>query len=249
MIINETVKDKRAIKRFNSLEAAFNTKHNSKYSYSNSVYVSARTPLVVTCPTHGDWFITPDNHLRGNGCPGCNSSNKSTTSAFVLKSVKIHNNKYTYEKVVYVRSNKKVTLTCPIHGDFEQTPNDHLSGKGCKLCAREEAPNTSAFGRDRFKDKRTILYYIEIFSGIYKIGLTTKSVKKRFQGTEVKTIFSRVFSDGAVAYDIEKQVLKATRCDKVPKDFKFKIHGWTEFRTKPFICEVMAAIALNSDCH
>ena len=25
-------------------------------------------------------------------------------------------------------------ITCPIHGDFEQTPHNHLQGKGCPLC-------------------------------------------------------------------------------------------------------------------
>lgn len=27
-------------------------------------------------------------------------------------------------------------ITCPIHGDFWQSPNDHLQGKGCFLCRK-----------------------------------------------------------------------------------------------------------------
>lgn len=35
----------------------------------------------------------------------------------------------------------KITIICKIHGEFKQTPNDHLSGKGCKLCAIEKVSN------------------------------------------------------------------------------------------------------------
>ncbi len=31
----------------------------------------------------------------------------------------------------------KVNITCPIHGDFEQTPNSHLQGQGCPKCGIE----------------------------------------------------------------------------------------------------------------
>lgn len=43
------------------------------YGYDKFVYVNARTPGIITCsiPTHRDFSQTPDNHLRGQGCPGC----------------------------------------------------------------------------------------------------------------------------------------------------------------------------------
>lgn len=57
---------------------------------------------------------------------------KETT--FIDEALLIHDNKYTYDKIKYNGKKNKITITCPIHGDFEQTPDDHLQGKGCPLC-------------------------------------------------------------------------------------------------------------------
>ena len=45
-------------------------------------------------------------------------SKKLTTEEFIEKARKIHGNKYDYSKVVYVNSQTKVCIICPIHGDF-----------------------------------------------------------------------------------------------------------------------------------
>ena len=50
----------------------------------------------------------------------------------------IHNGKYEYNKTLYVQSKDKVIITCPIHGDFEQTPTNHLKGMDCRKCANEK---------------------------------------------------------------------------------------------------------------
>ena len=63
---------------------------------------------------------------------------RKSVSDFVLEANTIHNNKYDYTKVIYTNRNNKVTITCPIHGDFEQTPNGHLKGYGCYACGRNK---------------------------------------------------------------------------------------------------------------
>lgn len=45
--------------------------HNSKFLYNNVIYKSAKNKIIVTCKKHGNWPISPDNHLRGRGCPEC----------------------------------------------------------------------------------------------------------------------------------------------------------------------------------
>ena len=59
---------------------------------------------------------------------------RKTTEEFIAKAEQIHGARYTYSKVNYIDAKTKVIIICPIHGDFEQTPNNHLSGKGCKNC-------------------------------------------------------------------------------------------------------------------
>jgi hypothetical protein len=60
---------------------------------------------------------------------------------FVTRSNEIHHGKYDYSKASYVNQRTKVVITCPIHGDFEQTPKNHMKGQGCPLCGKEYAKN------------------------------------------------------------------------------------------------------------
>jgi len=58
----------------------------------------------------------------------------SKKDQFIKKANKIHNNKYNYQKVNYINNKNKVIIVCSKHGEFNQRPNDHLSGYGCKKC-------------------------------------------------------------------------------------------------------------------
>ena len=64
-------------------------------------------------------------------------SKRKTTEEFIRDAIKIHGNKYDYSKVEYIKNDWEVIITCPEHGDFKQTPNKHLLGKGCKLCGNK----------------------------------------------------------------------------------------------------------------
>lgn len=51
--------------------------------------------------------------------------------------VAAHGDKFDYSKVVYTGMYNPITVTCPIHGDFETKPADHQYSKfGCSKCAR-----------------------------------------------------------------------------------------------------------------
>ncbi len=58
---------------------------------------------------------------------------------FIDRSNSIHGNKYDYSKVEYKNHRTKVIITCPIHGDFEQTPKNHMNGQGCPECGKKYA--------------------------------------------------------------------------------------------------------------
>jgi Zn finger protein HypA/HybF involved in hydrogenase expression len=63
---------------------------------------------------------------------------KYNTEIFAETCSKLHNNYYDYSKTVYKNVKEKVTITCPVHGDFEQTPDGHLSGRGCPACGKKK---------------------------------------------------------------------------------------------------------------
>lgn len=62
---------------------------------------------------------------------------KLTNEEFIAKARLIHRDKYDYSLTNYVDNRTKVIIICPVHGEFEQSPNDHLNGAGCPHCARE----------------------------------------------------------------------------------------------------------------
>ena len=66
------------------------------------------------------------------------ASNRVAKAAleFPIKANLLHNNKYDYSLVEYTGNRYKVKIICPIHGEFLQTANDHLSGKGCASCGQ-----------------------------------------------------------------------------------------------------------------
>lgn len=49
---------------------------------------------------------------------------------------KFHNNKYDYSKSIYKGITEKIIIICPIHGEFEQNPSQHLNTKGCCKCGK-----------------------------------------------------------------------------------------------------------------
>ena len=111
--------------------------HGNKYDYSKVEYLQAHSKVCIICPVHGEFWQTPNSHLKGSGCSKCSTRYKYTTGEFIKKAIEIHDNKYDYSKVQYVNAHTKVCIICPVHGEFWQTPNGHLNGNGCNKCKLE----------------------------------------------------------------------------------------------------------------
>lgn len=114
--------------------------HGGKYDYSKVEYKGSKEKVCIVCPTHGEFWMTPQSHARGQGCPQCansrrGSKHKDTTKSFIDKAKAVHGDKYDYFSVDYANAMTKVTIICPTHGEFQMTPSAHLSGQGCPKCA------------------------------------------------------------------------------------------------------------------
>ena len=125
--------------------------HGDKYDYSKTEYVNQTTPVVIICPEHGEFNQRPNNHYMGAGCPMCSGNKRSSNVSFVEKAKTVHGNRYDYSQVVYKNNKTKITIICPEHGAFEQTPDKHLRGEGCPYCsqAKLEATNIAKYGAAR----------------------------------------------------------------------------------------------------
>ena len=127
--------------------------HNGKYNYTKTEYKNNHTKVCIICPEHGEFWQIPSNHLNGSGCPKCSGKIRKTNETFKEEATKIHNGKYDYSKVNYINNSTKVSIICPKHGEFWQTPNSHLRGNGCPVCrANRKLDN------DRFIQRAKIVH-------------------------------------------------------------------------------------------
>ena len=129
--------------------------HGDKYDYSKVEYVNNHTNVIIICKEHEKFKQTPTNHLSGKGCIKCankiNGNKKTkTTDKFIKEAITIHGDKYDYSKVEYVNNHTNVIIICKHHGDFKQSPNNHLSGAGCKLCANKVNGNKKTKTTEQF---------------------------------------------------------------------------------------------------
>lgn len=118
-----------------------NLVHGDDYNYDLCNYINKITPIKIKCNTCGEFFKqTPDVHLSGHGCPPCGIlkrtiSIKSNINEFREKAKIVHGDKFIILDQSYKNNTTEIEIVCKIHGAFKQTPEHHLSGHGCPICA------------------------------------------------------------------------------------------------------------------
>lgn len=123
-----------------------NIAHNFKYNYDKSIYINKQTKVIVICPEHGDFEVTPGAHyILKSGCPECAKISRSKTKSkglekFIKQANLKWNSFYNYSKVNYINNYTKVEIICPIHGSFFKDPRSHIDPQrygGCQSCSKE----------------------------------------------------------------------------------------------------------------
>ena len=128
-------------KDFNLFVKEANEKHNHKYDYSKFSYVNNKIKGIVICPIHGEFSVSPNSHLKGNGCPKCRlnvikEKLTDTKEEFINKVLKKYgNDSFDFSNVVYINSKTPIKLFCnKCQKEFEILPNNLLMGHGCSKC-------------------------------------------------------------------------------------------------------------------
>ena len=228
--------------------------HNKFYDYSKSMYVKGDVKIEILCPVHGIFTQIPESHLQGAGCMQCaiekRAENKtSNTQAFIEKAKSIHGDKYDYSKFIYTKAVTKSTIICPEHGEFLQTPNGHLSGRGCRTCSVSMA----GFRRSMFIKKHegmpTYLYVIETTSNneqFIKVGITGRNTMRgRFYEMKHYKFITRLQLENTpdVTWDLEKHLhRKLKEYNYTPK---IKFGGCTECFTFEALNHINALLLTN----
>ena len=155
----ESAAAKKTQKAKNSFIEKSRAKHGDRYDYGRVVYVRSKDKVAITCKIHGDFEQRSSDHLQGVGCAKCAGVHGYSTQEWIQEAVAVHGDRYSYDRVAYVLSKDKVIITCKEHGDFEQIPKSHLSGKGCPSCPAR-------------RDQPTNLYLMHNGLGKVKVGYT-----------------------------------------------------------------------------
>ena len=134
--------------------------HGNKYDYSEVEYIDANTKVKIICPIHGEFLQTPSRHTNmKQGCPKCShQSYPNTSEIFIEKARSIYGDKYTYDKVNYKNNKTPITITCPVHGDFNIRPDNFLHNHGCPKCGIHQRPQCRPWTTEEFIKRSQELY-------------------------------------------------------------------------------------------
>lgn len=180
-------------------------------TFNHEDFKGMTTPVLFSCTEHGNFTIPPWRLLSNvKGCPKCGRTKahhptKTDVPKLIDKMNKVHNYKYDYSKMIFTKMKQQHTIVCPVHGEFQQRLTAHLKGTGCPSCA--------SGGFD--PKKPGYVYYLSLNDGqAYKIGITNRSVKERFNLTElskITVIWTKYFENGQDCWDTEKRILNEYR--------------------------------------
>lgn len=159
-------------------------KHANFYDYTKVNYINSKTPVIITCPIHGDFKQTPGMHLQGQGCVRCSTKRRiqasiMTETEFISKAIIKHGSKFLYPEWLNKNQRHKIKIFCTSCNQFFwQLPTDHLQGHGCSHCT----PSTVDYS------KPVIFYVISLPNGLFKFGITGRSVKHRYKNDNYKKL-------------------------------------------------------------
>lgn len=201
------------------------TNHTIKYDYTKTIFRTLRDKVCITCPVHGDFFQNAGEHFRGANCPKCVGNALLTTEEFITKARLKHNNKYDYSKTKYVNRKTRVLIICPEHGEFWQTPQDHLAGKGCAKCVLKQQHILYDKLKLKFPNETLVWEYTAEWLGRQRIDICFEKycIAIEYDGIQHFTPITRFGGDAKY----KQQIL-----DDKKKDIKCQENNFTLFRVK-----------------
>lgn len=117
--------------------------------------LSTKDMAVFSCPIHGPYAQIVNNHIVNgkpkSGCPECSNTRLRTFPEWFLKELTLPSD---IDKAVagVLKAHDKVTLSCPVHGDYQKEVKQIINSKGerlefgCPSCNRSKG---SAVGNSK----------------------------------------------------------------------------------------------------
>ena len=185
-----------------------------------SSYISVKDPIYCRCKVHNYEFVTTPDCLNNStyACVKCGSEasglrRRGTTVDFVERASSKFGDQFDLSQVDYKTNATKVSIRCPIHGNFEVRPVDFLkSTHGCPKCGKlhvgyaENRILRLEAGSIRPRPTKLAVMKIEVF-GItaFKVGITSRSLIARYREALREVLFEASLSE-LDALKLERQI-------------------------------------------
>ena len=226
----------------------FKRAHGEKFDFSLVEYKGSLHPVIIICPIHGWINVDINSFIRSkHGCTKCGFAaiSKATTirnqskpklpkpskpskpskfQLFVEKAVAKYGNRFDYSQVNYVGADIPVTIICPVHGEFKQSPSNHIASlTGCPECGAEYSRSRSV------KDE-----LVTIAEAIVKHGNKFNYSKVKYINADTPvTIICPVHGEFKQCFD--KHIASPTGCRRCTAAEKIQYISSIPRRNKSFI--------------
>ena len=194
-------------------------------------YEYTKPKLTIVCKVHGPFQKSITRLTRG-GCQKCGVKvraikKKMSPSDILQRCKSMHGDEFNYDKLDFsLNIHAKQTITCRIHEDFRQSLSSHYhSGSGCIKCVKGSGLLTPAYfyHSPHRKTARSMFYLVrfdtDTYGTFYKIGVTTRTIKKRFAGKSNSEKFVGILELPMNLYDsfmLERQIKTGILKDVAP---------------------------------
>jgi len=140
--------------------------HGKNLDFSKSIYKGSKEEIEVRCLIHGVYTTTPGSLLQGCGCKQCGRKKAGIKKSnglpkFIEKAIAMHGEAtYDYSLVKYINNKTDVSIICPLHGSFLQTPDAHAGarGQGCPECGHIRSNQAKKLTFNQFLARATHLH-------------------------------------------------------------------------------------------
>ena len=183
------------------------------FNYSKLEYLYKNDIIDIKCNKHGLFKINVYSHLdnanthQHKGCPKCKRTYCPSELEFINMCKEKWNNKYDYSKTHFINKYSKITIICPIHGEFQMNPFTHLNGKtGCPVCSG----HTLESGKYNKLNKLNLLSKYDLLSMSWSVIIDLIGVNKLPKEFQVLTKYGentpkrkKMIQDLIDSYNIE----------------------------------------------
>ena len=184
-----------------------NEKFPRFYDTSETIYINNISDLILIHEGHR--IITKPSSILNAKKPIL-QNRVHDTKTFIEKANIVHKNKYRYFNSVFKTAKDKILITCPIHGDFWQQPNNHLSGQGCPYCRNSKLENEMKSILNEcgvnFIEKHHFKWlgrqHLDFYLPEYKIGIECQGEQH----------FKNIVFYNSKEDNIERDVIKSNKC-------------------------------------